>query len=155
MKYITSNHDKEDCIFCGFAASDPSANEEALILHRTEFSLVVLNKYPYNNGHLMIAPFRHVGGFSDLEARELADLFTLTAHWETALKQEYKPDGFNIGANIGRVAGAGVEGHIHIHLVPRWGGDSNFMTIASSTRVIPEELSVTYKRLEPYAEQDR
>jgi len=106
-----------------------------------------MNLYPYNTGHLMVAPLRHVPSIEDLGEEELLDLFSLVRRCLRLLRRAFKPDGFNVGINIGRVAGAGVEGHVHVHIVPRWCGDTNFMPVIASTKVIPEGIRDTYRRL--------
>lgn len=149
MKYIKSFGEKRDeCIFC----SKPKENrdEENLILYRGERGFIILNRFPYNSGHLMVAPYRHVRELEELSEDELLELMKLLIMSIKALKEEYKPEGFNVGANIGRVAGAGIEGHIHFHVVPRWGGDTSFMSVLSETKIIPELLEETYRRLVKY-----
>ena len=139
-------NDKEDgCIFCdGRREGD---DRKGLILHRSSHTIVMLNKYPYNNGHLMVAPKRHVESLEDLGGDEMGDLIAIIQRTVVLLKTALSPDGFNIGANLGKVAGAGVEGHLHFHVVPRWEGDTNYMPVLADTRVIPEQLNDTYGRL--------
>jgi ATP adenylyltransferase len=120
-----------------------------MILARGELAFVIVNSFPYNPGHLMVAPFRHVGAFTSLEADELADVDALVARSIRALEQEMEPHGYNLGMNLGRVAGAGIPDHVHWHLVPRWNGDTNFMPVVGQTRVLPELLEETYARLRP------
>ena len=120
-----------------------------LALHHGKHCFVILNKYPYSNGHLMVVPARHVDSLSDATAAELTELITLTRTAEIVLKQAYQPHGLNVGINLGKSAGAGVLGHLHIHVVPRWNGDTNFMTVTAETRVVPEEPSQTVERLRP------
>ena len=133
------------CLFCRVGASrDERAN---LVLARRSQALVMLNRYPYNPGHLMVAVLAHKGQFYELDAMERADLLELTALAERALAAEYRPHGINYGANVGRVAGAGFPGHLHLHLVPRWNGDTNFMPVVGETRVLPESLASTWRRL--------
>jgi ATP adenylyltransferase len=120
-----------------------------MILARGELAFVIVNSFPYNPGHLMVAPFRHVGAFTSLEADELADVDALLARSIRALEQEMEPHGYNLGMNLGRVAGAGIPDHVHWHLVPRWNGDTNFMPVVGETRVLPELLEETYARLRP------
>jgi ATP adenylyltransferase len=146
ITYITN--DKEDgCIFCN--RQQEGADRERLVLHRGKHTIVMLNKYPYNNGHLMVAPKRHVALLEDLKAEEANELMAAIQRCCVLLKKTLSPQGFNIGANLGKVAGAGVEDHLHFHIVPRWQGDTNFMPIMAETRVIPEHLEETYKRLSP------
>jgi len=125
-------------------------DEENLILFRGERSFIIMNRYPYNNGHLMIAPNRHVGDLLQLSDDELIELVKTVKLAVKALKSEYNPDGFNIGLNLGRAAGAGLEDHLHIHVIPRWVGDTNFMPIISETKTIPELLTESYSRLKKY-----
>jgi len=125
-------------------------DEENLILFRGERSFIIMNRYPYNNGHLMIAPNRHVGDLLQLSDDELIELVKMVKLAVKALKSEYNPDGFNIGLNLGRAAGAGLEDHLHIHVIPRWVGDTNFMPIISETKTIPELLTESYSRLKKY-----
>lgn len=127
------------CIFCDKPrACDDAAN---LIVARATYSFVILNLYPYNNGHLMVAPFRHVARLEDLPDVEIAELFLVAKRIEPVLKAKLNFDGLNIGMNVGRVAGAGIDAHLHLHLVPRWGGDTNFMPVVSDTKVIPQSLA--------------
>ncbi len=119
----------------------------ALVVHRGALCLVMLNKFPYTNGHLMIAPYAHVDELRKLEPAAAQEMMSLAQHAEEVLRRLYKPDGLNLGMNIGRAAGAGVAGHIHLHALPRWFGDTNFMTTAGETRVLPESLAETYGRV--------
>ncbi|HEX5068855.1 MAG TPA: HIT domain-containing protein [Vicinamibacterales bacterium] len=132
------------CIFCAPLAVPQS---ESLVVHVDERTFVVLNKFPYNNGHLMVVPRRHVGRLAELEAPELAEFITLCQVGERVLAREYAPHGFNMGLNLGKSAGAGIEGHLHMHIVPRWNGDTNFISVVGETRVLPEELPATAARL--------
>ena len=132
------------CIFCAALAA---IDTEPLIVHRGERAFVILNKFPYNNGHLMIVPHRHVGRLAVLDAAELQELMLLAQRAERALSSLYGPHGFNMGLNLGKAAGAGVEDHLHLHVVPRWNGDTNFMSVVGETRVLPEELPATVMRL--------
>lgn len=144
MKYILGEK-SNGCIFCdGVAHGDDRRN---LVLCRGSFCFVMMNRFPYNNGHVMVAPFRHVGNFESLHTDESLDLMKLLQQSVRALERMLNPEGFNIGINIGRVAGAGVIDHIHVHVVPRWGGDTNFMPVLSETKVINEELEATYTKL--------
>ena len=142
-----SGSPKDDaCIFCD-AAVAPHRDE--LVLLRSPLAFVVLNLYPYNNGHLMVAPNRHVASLALSTPEELAEVMRLTRHAEIALTEAYKPQGINVGINLGRPAGAGIVGHLHVHLVPRWNGDTSFISVVGNTRVLPEELSQTAARLRP------
>ena len=138
------------CIFC-VALDLPAQRPEAssLVLFEGVGCFVILNKYPYSSGHLMVVPRRHIGSLSDAAPDELHELMALTQRAEIALRQAYAPDGLNVGINLGRPAGAGVPGHLHIHVVPRWTGDTNFMTVTADTRVVPEDLGQTADRLRP------
>ncbi|HEY75123.1 MAG TPA: HIT domain-containing protein [Thermoflexia bacterium] len=136
----------EGCLFCVKARSQDA---EAHILHRGDCCYVILNRFPYNNGHLMVVPYAHVASLEDLDPETLAELMALTQLSLRVLREAYNPQGFNIGMNLGSVAGAGVADHIHLHVVPRWGGDTNYMSVVGQTRVIPEWLDQTYERLRP------
>jgi ATP adenylyltransferase len=135
------------CFLCVKAAED--RDEENLILHRTEHAFVLLNLYPYNSGHLMVAPYLHTGELTALPPEVGSDLLSLTQQAVGALTTEYGPEGFNVGMNLGKVAGAGLPDHLHLHIVPRWNGDTNFMPITGGTKVLPETLDQTYARLRP------
>ncbi|CAG1066300.1 ATP adenylyltransferase [uncultured bacterium] len=145
-EYVQSG-DPGGCIFCAARKKSP---EEGLVLFNGAVSLVMLNKFPYNSAHLMIAPQRHVANVEELTPEEALDFFRLLRHSVTVLKKELNPAGFNIGMNVGRAAGAGIEDHLHTHVVPRWNGDMNFMPVLSDTKVIPEHLLATLTRLLPY-----
>jgi len=138
------------CIFCD---AGPESNRDELVLVRTPLSFVILNLYPYNNGHLMVVPKRHVASLASSTPEELTDLMRLTRHAEIALAEAYTPQGMNIGINLGRPAGAGIVDHLHVHLVPRWTGDTSFMSVVGNTRVLPEELPQTAARLRPIFER--
>ena len=138
-----------DCIFC--STSEPGRDE--LVLVRGRVSFVILNKYPYNNGHLMVVPNRHAPNLATLTTEEAAELMTLTRHAEIALTEAYAPHGINVGINLGRPAGAGVLDHLHVHLVPRWNGDTNFMTVVGDVRVISEDLASSAMKLRPIFER--
>jgi len=150
MEYLMA--DKTDgCIFC----DKPQENDDRarLILHRSTHSFIIMNAYPYNNGHLMVAPYRHVGSFSELTSEERVDLMDEVAAAESLLTRAFSPQGMNVGVNLGECAGAGVVGHLHVHLVPRWSGDTNFMPVLGETRVIPELLRQTYEKLLEHLER--
>jgi len=147
MEYILGEKEKE-CIFC-IALSEPGK----LALHKGKFSMVMMNKYPYINGHLLVAPKRHISSIEGLTMEEMGDLLKTVRESIGILKEVMKPDGFNIGLNLGVVAGAGVEQHLHFHIVPRWHGDTNAMTVFAEVRVIPEHLEATYHNLKPYFER--
>ena len=145
LAYVTdASRSAPDCIFCDAATR---LDTEPLVVGRGATAFVILNKFPYNNGHLMVVPNRHVGRLADLDASELAEFMQLAQASERALTAAYRPHGFNMGLNLGKPAGAGVLGHLHLHVVPRWDGDTNFMTVLSETRVLPEELAATAARV--------
>lgn len=144
-QYITASSVTAGCVFCEKATS--GEDETNLIVHRAKHNFVLLNLYPYNCGHMMVVPYAHVATLEEAEAAVADEMFRLTRHSEALLRRVYRPQGVNLGMNIGACAGAGVAGHIHMHLVPRWVGDSNFMTTLGETRVLPEELPVTRRRL--------
>ena len=125
-------------------------DEKNWILHRGRHCFVIVNIYPYSNGHIMVVSNRHVDHFADLSPDESAELMGLMSRCEKAIFESYQPGGINVGVNVGRSAGAGILGHLHVHLVPRWHGDTNFMTAVAETRVVSEDLADTYKRLKPY-----
>jgi ATP adenylyltransferase len=134
------------CFLCALAAA-PEQDAERLVLLRGERALVLLNLYPYNSGHLMVAPYAHGGDLAQLPAETGHELFDLTQRAVAALRDEYQPDGFNVGLNLGRPAGAGLPDHLHVHVVPRWNGDTNFMPVLGETKVLPEALDQTWARL--------
>jgi ATP adenylyltransferase len=150
LAYVTGAKPDSGCVFCG---APQLPDSESLILFSGTTSYVVLNLYPYNNGHLMVVPFRHVATMSALTTAELHEMAELTQRCEVALTEAYQPHGINVGINLGKPAGAGVLDHVHIHLVPRWNGDTNFMTVVGNVRVLPEDLSETVKRLRPLFER--
>lgn len=140
--------ENEACVLCAVLADvDDAAN---FILARTRQIAVMLNLYPYNSGHLMILPLEHRAWLSELSADVQAQMFSIAAVAEGALRNEYHPQGLNLGINLGEAAGAGIAGHLHLHVLPRWVGDANFMSVIGETRVLPEELPHTYERLKPY-----
>ncbi|MCX6360863.1 MAG: HIT domain-containing protein [Armatimonadetes bacterium] len=145
MTYIEGSNKPDGCIFCDFPEQDRDV--ELHILHRGERAFVILNAYPYTNGHLMVAPYRHGSDLDDLTVDELQEMMLLTRRCVNALKSAFGPDGFNIGMNMGHVAGAGIADHLHMHIVPRWNGDTNFMAVCGDVRVVPQNLSATYERL--------
>ncbi len=144
-----SAEDGERCVFCRILSVEGSpANDEAhYIVHRGEHCVVILNAYPYTSGHCMVMPLRHAGTLLELNAEEAAELWEFVTHATAALGLAYAPEGINVGANLGRAAGAGIPGHLHMHLVPRWSGDTNFMTAIAETRVVPESLATTWRKL--------
>lgn len=145
MEYI-ENHNKENgCVFCIAQSKEDSA--ENLIAYRGKYAYVILNRYPYTSGHLMVVPFEHKATLEELDPQVRAEMMELTTLCMTVLRNVYKPQAFNMGANIGEAAGAGVKEHVHIHIVPRWKGDTNFMSTLGQTRVLPELLEDTYQRV--------
>ncbi len=145
MKYIEQNNSKKDCIFCtALAGVDGPQN---LIVARGKRAFLIVNLYPYTSGHIMVAPFAHQPSLEFLDPETRAEMMEWVSQAITVLKNVYKPEAFNVGANIGEPAGAGEPGHVHLHIVPRWTGDTNFMSTLSSTRVLPETLEDTYRRI--------
>ena len=140
----TSTPGAPGCIFCAALAD---LDVDPLVVHRGVRAYVILNKFPYNNGHLMVVPHRHVGRLADLEGQEATEVMLLTRQAERVLVQVYSPHGFNMGLNLGTPAGAGIADHLHMHVVPRWNGDTNFISVVGETRVLPEELPATARRL--------
>jgi ATP adenylyltransferase len=146
IKYIqTAKAGVEGCILC----DKPKENndEENYILYRGEKNFIILNSYPYNPGHLMVAPYRHVASLEELTKEEIHEHFEIVSRSVKVLGQVFKPSGFNVGINLGKVAGAGIDDHIHTHIVPRWQGDTNFMPVVSDVRIVPEALAETYDKL--------
>jgi ATP adenylyltransferase len=147
MGYILSNQKDEECIFC--PGKNRDTDEERLILYVGSSTMALMNRFPYNNGHVLVAPVRHVPSLEELSDEEILDLLSVVRKAIRILKAVMNPDGFNVGLNLGREAGAGMEEHMHFHIVPRWGGDTNFMTVLDDVRVIPEHIQETYKKLRP------
>ncbi len=148
MKYVTSTHKKRtDCVFCNALNDDPKRDRENYVVYRGKTVFAIMNIYPYNTGHLMILPCEHVATLSEVSPVAQVEMITLTSYFTELLSQLMHPDGFNIGVNMGRTAGAGIESHLHMHIVPRWNGDSSFMSVIGETRVLPEELGDTYDRI--------
>ena len=147
LEYVkdAAKDSETDCIFC--AKPNAGDDEAALIVHRGELCFVILNLFPYTNGHLMVAPYEHVATLPDLNRDTVTEMMALSQRAMTALEETYTPHGYNVGCNQGRVAGAGVEHHIHMHVVPRWGGDTNFMPVLADTRVMPQSLEDSYRAL--------
>ena len=136
----------DSCIFCD-AVKNPSDDEKHFVVHRGLHNFVMLNLYPYISGHLMIAPFAHLGELDAAPKETTDETMDLAKRCQTALREVYRPEGFNLGMNLGRAARAGIADHIHLHLMPRWAGDTNFMTAVAETRVLPEDLPTTYRKL--------
>ncbi|HEX3793998.1 MAG TPA: HIT domain-containing protein [Acidimicrobiales bacterium] len=141
-----SNHDASQCVFCRLAESGPPSADN-LVVWRGELAFVVMNAYPYASGHVLVLPLRHVGNLGDLSAAESSELWQATQSSVAAIEAAYNPDGLNMGANLGRAAGAGLPSHLHLHVLPRWSGDTNFMTSIAGTRVMPETLELAWKKL--------
>lgn len=148
-RYVSSGEPKDECLFCskGSPANSAEQDRQNYVVFRGEHNFILLNLYPYTSGHLMIAPYAHVATLEQADPATQHELMRLTSRAEAALRGLYKADGINLGMNIGACAGAGVAGHIHMHVLPRWCGDASFITTISETRVLPEELSVTWERL--------
>jgi ATP adenylyltransferase len=148
FEYISNVDQTTSCVFCRILGENQDPDNFVLCRNKNVF--VLLNLFPYTSGHLLIVANRHISFLNDAHTDELHDFIAMSRHCEDALRREYRPNGFNMGFNLGRAAGAGVEHHLHMHVLPRWVGDSNFVSIVGETRVIPEELTATYKRLFPY-----
>ena len=148
MEYIHSDQEGGDCIFC--PGHDRNQDEARLILHVGPLTMVVMNRFPYINGHLLVAPVRHLSDLEALSRDEMLDLLKMVREATGVLRKAMNPEGFNVGLNLGKVAGAGMEEHLHFHIVPRWNGDTNFMTVFGEVRVIPEHIEETYGRLLPH-----
>ena len=145
LEYIEAADEDTGCVFCRAAAADD--DEAALIVHRGEHAFVLLNKFPYVSGHLMVAPYRHLGDFAELTDEEALEVHRLGERGMAALAESYAPQGYNVGWNLGRIAGAGIVDHVHLHVVPRWAGDTNFMPVLADVKVLPEHLLETRRRL--------
>jgi len=143
---VTASGERDGCVFCAEAAGEIDATD-SLLVHQGDEAFVLLNKYPYSSGHLLIAPVRHVGSIAELTDQEALEIHRLAVEGTAALEQVYGPQGFNLGWNLGRVAGAGILDHVHEHVVPRWAGDTNFMPVLADVRVMPEALQETRRKL--------
>jgi len=144
--YIASaGKPRPSCVFC--IDVDPKSDPDRLIVYRGTHNFIILNLFPYTSGHFMVAPYAHIAALEEASSEEMSEMMELARRGVRALGKLYAPEGFNLGINLGHCAGAGVREHLHLHVVPRWTGDANFMTIAGETRVLPEELTVTYRRL--------
>jgi ATP adenylyltransferase len=144
-KYIASVDKTNECVFCRINREQKDA--ENFVVHRARLNFIVLNLFPYTSGHLMIVPYEHKASLVDFDTATTTEMLELAKRSQLALEAEYHPDGFNIGMNLGRSAGAGVADHLHLHVVPRWSGDANFVSIVGETRVLPEDLAATYLKL--------
>lgn len=151
MEYIVSEQKGEGCIFC--AGDDRSKDKERLILYVGSLTIVMMNRFPYINGHLLVAPIRHIPCLESLTHEETLNLMVMVRRSIEVLKKVMSPEGFNVGLNLGKVAGAGVDEHMHFHIVPRWNGDTNYMTVLGEVRVIPEHIKETYHKLLPYFQE--
>ena len=143
--YMKAKRDHAGCVFC--AAAESASDSESLVVYRGQRAFVLLNRYPYTSGHLMIAPYAHVARLGQVDESTTDEMMRLARSSEKILEQVYKPEGLNLGMNLGEAAGAGIEQHIHMHVLPRWRGDANFMTSVANTRIIPEALEDTYVKL--------
>jgi ATP adenylyltransferase len=151
FEYLRTVDHVSGCVFCQILKEDRDVDNHVLLRSRNSF--VILNLYPYTSGHLLIVLNRHISFLGEASLEELHEIIDLSQRCEAALRREYRPNGFNLGFNLGRAAGAGIEHHLHMHVLPRWVGDSNFVSVVGETRVLPEELSATYQRLLPYFRQ--
>jgi ATP adenylyltransferase len=144
-QYITDPDPPAGCVFCA-AAANPD-DRAGLIVHRAQHNFVILNRFPYTNGHVMIVPYAHAPSLEAVPEEALLEMALLARRTEARLRAVYNPDGLNLGMNLGKSAGAGIAGHIHLHVLPRWTGDTNFMTVTGETRVLPEDLPMTWEKL--------
>ncbi len=144
-RYIANATKDDRCIFCDALAANDDAR--TLVVFRGEKNFIILNRYPYTSGHVMVVPYAHVADLGAAEPDTLAEMMRLAQRVQGALSRVYRPEGYNLGMNLGRAAGAGITGHLHLHVLPRWAGDANFMTVAGETRVEPEELSTTFEKI--------
>ncbi len=147
FRYLSQASENTPCIFCAKAAGDSAQDREQFILYRGRANLLLLNLFPYTTGHAMIAPYTHLANLDELDPATLTEMFLLAQRFQRALRDCYHPDGYNLGMNLGKSAGAGIEAHLHLHILPRWFGDANFMTVVGETRVLPEDLATTYDKL--------
>lgn len=143
--YITSAHEATGCLFCEL--SQAGNDEKALIVHRDKHCFVILNAFPYTSGHVMVVPYQHVDQLQQLSPEAAQEMMELTRRLEGILRELYHPEGLNLGMNLGKAAGAGIAGHIHMHVLPRWVADANFISVIGETRILPEDLATTYKRI--------
>jgi len=146
LAYVTGVAKSADCVFCAALAN---GDADPLIVFRGSTCFIILNLFPYNNGHVMVVPYRHIASLVDATSEELCEMMELTRWTEIALREAFDPHGINMGLNVGKAAGAGVLDHLHLHIVPRWNGDTNFMTVVGETRVLPQELPATADKLRP------
>jgi len=144
-QYITTSGQPCECVFC--AAARGTDDHETFVVHRGAANFVILNRFPYTSGHVMVVPTEHVATLDELKEEALLEMFRLARDCERTLRAVYRAEGLNLGMNIGKSAGAGIAGHLHLHVLPRWTGDTNFMTVVGETRVLPEDLEITWQRL--------
>ncbi|HEX5482517.1 MAG TPA: HIT domain-containing protein [Terriglobia bacterium] len=147
FRYITEGARTNGCPFCEMARHDAARDAEQFILYRARLNFIFLNLYPYSTGHVLITPYAHAATLNELDDETLEEMMLLARRVERTLKTAYTPEGYNLGMNLGKCAGAGVADHLHLHFLPRWSGDTNFMSVVSETRVLPEELRTTYEKL--------
>ncbi len=147
FRYVSEGVRDDRCVFCETAKAEASHDRKNLVLHRAHSNFVLLNLFPYTTGHALIAPYAHVADLAELDAPTLKEMMELVQKLQAALEASYHPEGYNLGMNLGKCAGAGVADHLHLHFLPRWSGDSNFMTVIAETRVQPEDLLATYDKL--------
>jgi ATP adenylyltransferase len=147
MNYITGEGREEGCVFCNRPNGDKSKDKEDLVLYRGKTCFVIMNLFPYNNGHCMVVPYKHTGDFTELDDAEMLEMMQLSQMTIKVFRKVFDPEGFNTGFNLGKAAGGGIRDHIHFHILPRWNGDTNFMTVIGETRVISEHISDTYDKL--------
>ncbi len=147
FRYVSQGAKHPNCFFCDHASADASRDRENLILYRDRSNFILLNLYPYTTGHALVAPYAHVANLDEVDGGTLAEMITLAQRYQVALKQTYKPQGYNLGMNLGESAGAGIADHLHLHVLPRWTGDTNFITTVGETRVQPEDILTTYDKL--------
>jgi ATP adenylyltransferase len=150
FRYVSEGIKADECAFCEMIRRGPAHDRQYYILRRARLNFAFLNLYPYTTGHILVAPYRHVPLLSDLDPETLTEMMALARNAERALATVYHAEGYNIGMNLGRCAGAGVADHLHLHFLPRWVGDTSFMSVIAETRVLPEDLSVTYDKLAPF-----
>ena len=147
FRYVSQGVEEGGCIFCEKAAADAASDRDHLVLHRGRFTFIILNLFPYTTGHSMVVPYAHVANLAALDGETLREMMESARALEMAFQATYRPDGYNLGMNLGKSAGAGVADHVHLHMLPRWNGDTNFMTVVGETRVHPEDLLTTYDKL--------
>lgn len=155
LSYVTGAESSPECLFCWMADAAGDCDRERLVLYRGKLNLVAINRFPYNSGHVMVAPYEHVADLQSSSSEQLEEMVRLARRGERILREAYSAHGFNVGINVGSAAGAGVANHLHMHVVPRWRGDTNFMAATAETRVVPELPDATWERLHPAFEAGR